>query len=583
MPSGNSDIQSLIREHAWLIRELAHDARTYHTNTVDEDSIAAWLLQWRDPRSVAMALKMLQQVSFIDGTILGKLLKSAVDKVPAHFRQSALLSTLGQTYDSAGLVAYTFAKACGETESKFVEQWIEIRALGDHAAKDRALVLLDDNVTSGTQLVQFFSEMRPHHVGPREHLSEPLSEDTLRALTQMCIYVAVGIELDDPKEKVRELEEQQGWKLSIVSGQRDTIDYLQCGSIWRTPEDVDFARWRISEVSRDLLKSKSWSEATLEQRLLGYGNRPKFTIFAHNVPKSLPAPFWKFGVVDSQVWVPLFPEQAEWTANGPQIREQRDRQIKEIDGELRASISRSTLTVVPAQALQPVAIDKAIGVEPQDGVVLIGDGDRRYTPNGEFVVDVNFYVLAGSSPISLLAVDFDYYAYGCLALKSERMSLQTRKWEVLEVSTDGELGAALRIPPESRCLLLYRRRFRPPLMNDAPVDCDGGDVVLTIKWRLPYEPVTRIHRSVFRIPEHGRGLTTAEELREPPRVTERELQFWHEAGRLSAEDFAALMAIDPVTRYRQTFTSNASDYGFGIEPRLVALMRELARSFKVPT
>jgi len=314
----------VLSENRDSIHKLALDFRTYYTNTLDEHSVLGWLLQWHDPPSIDLAFRLLQQIHFIDDSRLASLIQTALGKIPADVWESAVLTTAGRAYDSAGRVAYNLVKNLRLDERAFTQRWRETKELQPTGEADNSpIIMIDDNITSGTQLTQLFSEMTPRYEGEREHFHEPpFSEDQLVRLKKRRFYLAVAVALDDFSHNLNEIRDRLGFNVSVVYGERDGREWLSYGNaLWQTPEDAELAKQRISKLSRALFADKNWPEEKLANRLLGYGNVPKFTVFAHNIPKSLPAPFWKFGMTQHGPWMPLFPEREEWRQYGLNIRE----------------------------------------------------------------------------------------------------------------------------------------------------------------------------------------------------------------------------------------------------------------------
>jgi hypothetical protein len=324
--ASDSDVQQFMRTHAASISEIAGQARSYYTGTVDDGSVACWIRQWGDLRSMGIARRLLKHLHFIDENRLVALLDVAFHEVSDSERDSAVFALFGQPYESSARITYPFTKAIGLDENELSRRWRDLRRLADDVP-NCPVIMFDDNVTSGTQLVQFFSEMRPDYTERREHFDRPFSDAEWAALASRAIYLAVAVELDDSTKRVVEIRQKLGLNITVVSGSRDGKSWLTYGNeLWNSQEEAEFARERISVVSRMLLSDKGWREETLENRLLGYGNVPKLTVFSHNIPKSLPAPFWKFGMVGASPWVPLFAERAEWAQHCSTIRVELGRQ-----------------------------------------------------------------------------------------------------------------------------------------------------------------------------------------------------------------------------------------------------------------
>lgn len=65
----------IIAEAMGDVQELATRAQTFYTSTVTTELIVEWLLQFREPRAVQLALKVLRFIDFIDRTKLSILLR----------------------------------------------------------------------------------------------------------------------------------------------------------------------------------------------------------------------------------------------------------------------------------------------------------------------------------------------------------------------------------------------------------------------------------------------------------------------------------------------------------------------------
>lgn len=211
-------------------------------------------------------------------------------------------------------MTYAFLKGLGLPEDELAKRTCNADALDYRIEGLEALVILDDNVTSGTQLKRFFAEMQPSFTGAREHFAQPLSQRSFDALQKLKIYVLVAVGLGPGASAVEQDARKLGLNVEVFVGKEDLNRWFEYGSsrIWSTQKDADEFRQILKDYSRELLQPKGWPDEKLRERLLGYGNSEKLTVFAHNVPKSLPAPFWKLGTVNGTPWIPLFPEASEW-------------------------------------------------------------------------------------------------------------------------------------------------------------------------------------------------------------------------------------------------------------------------------
>lgn len=308
----------LISQHMHVLSKIADRCKTFYTGQVTIEAAAHWALQFRVPERVSIALDLLDHVHFIDGPKLAALLKEAHSKIPATHRDRAIIAAIGKAYDSGPTAGYGFSKSLGLSEAEETLRWRDSSAVlspADAEASGRSLILLDDNVTSGTQVERYFEEMFPEYDGEREHFPEPLSGAQLGILNETALYVIAAVELSDGRERVGAMAARRGLRISLHSGAKDFQRYLDAGSpIWRDQQEAARARALVADISRQLFEEKHWPPEVLADRLLGYGNLQKLTVFPHNIPKSLLAPFWKAGTYEGRPWMPLFPERREWNA-----------------------------------------------------------------------------------------------------------------------------------------------------------------------------------------------------------------------------------------------------------------------------
>lgn len=315
-----------IANNLQVIHRVADDCKTYFTGLVSPEGIIHWLLQFRDPNSVQIALRLLENIHFIDDSKLRHLLLTALGQVPLEVRQSAILVPTGRAHDSASLVGYVLSKSLGYSESELNKRLMGLPELEAHLTKDDsvpAIIFFDDNITSGVQFERFLRELYPSFTGKREHVSQPWPEAALQRLEKIPICMIVAVELaEEGATAVRTTAHELGLQVSLYSGQRDFTKWLEYGGpLWASKEKALDAISLIAETSRRLFADKlEWDFDKLEKRLLGYGNLQKLTVFQHSTPKSLLPPFWKFGHVNGIDWFPLFPDRGEWEKYSARIQ-----------------------------------------------------------------------------------------------------------------------------------------------------------------------------------------------------------------------------------------------------------------------
>ncbi|WP_426753914.1 phosphoribosyltransferase-like protein [Myxococcus sp. Y35] len=307
----------IIASNMMVVHRIADECKTYYTGQVTPDGIVHWLLQFREPAAVQVALRLLENIHFIDESRLGHLLLAAINKIPIAHRESAIFVPAGKVHDSAAHVGYVLSKALGYPEkelSRRLMELTEIEELLKQASPVSSIVFFDDNLTSGIQLKRFFQELYPSFEGEREHVSRPWSQEALERLKTTPIYIVVAVELSEGATDVQTAARELGLSVVVYSGRKDFVKWLEYGgALWASKEKAQAAVDIISKISRDLFADKAgWGDETLNARLLGYGNLQKLTVLQHSTPKSLLPPFWKFGRFDGNEWFPLFADRSEW-------------------------------------------------------------------------------------------------------------------------------------------------------------------------------------------------------------------------------------------------------------------------------
>jgi hypothetical protein len=260
--------------------------------------------------------------------------------------------------------------------------------------------------------------------------------------------------------------------------------------------------------------------------------------------------------------------QAVNSPNRPLLRMKKAEQE-----EVFLRVAERIFKTIPVQVDSALS-DQILAIEAKDGTVWFGK--EKYRGSGCFTVECNFYVLVGIEPVTLLGFTGLYYAYGCPSMSLPRTKLIIDHKEV-SLTLDDELRPQCELPANRRSTISYFCSFRPPLRCTQPADCDNGDIMVSISWRMASQLKTHVTNVIFRFTDTGiRQMEKADSLRQPPRVTDAELQAWYTEGKLTEQALEDLCRIDPVTRYMDAFNDNTtswriSETGF----HYTSLLREL--------
>ncbi|HSH68059.1 MAG TPA: hypothetical protein VLB84_20165 [Bacteroidia bacterium] len=310
----NESIKSLIIRKLPILTNLVEDFKHYQIVKIDLERIVYFLTQFESDEQVDIVIRLMEKIDFLNSKKFTFLLKKAYDQIAEDLLVTPVFCPLGGSHDSSSMICYPLLKELFDNEKETLNQVTTIDALGSTIRKQSpsVIVFFDDNITSGTQLSQFFKELILGDNDP-ELVRTPLSKDEYNLLKKLPIRICYAIQLDlKSKEVLNKLRSDYDLNIEICVGKFDFNNYLdfQTSNIKSEAESV-FAKNFIEKIAKELYIDKDWTKDTIYQRLLGYGNLGKVTVFYYNVPKSLIPIFWKTGIYKGKQWIPLFPETQE--------------------------------------------------------------------------------------------------------------------------------------------------------------------------------------------------------------------------------------------------------------------------------
>lgn len=296
-----------------LVETLAKRFSSYYTGDVTSSKILTFLYQFDEP-DIDGVLKLLTNINFLSKNKLHHLIKKCLDFCQLDNDENYIISALGDLHDSSSLFTYEIFKEKFSDESETLKHIFNASDLGKVLVenKPKKVAFFDDNITSGTQVYQFFTELILGAERP-EMVKTVLSKDQLTILQKSTIYLCYAIELSEQAQQtVDKIKAEFDVEIKLVSAIKDYNNYLSYESPFiETKKESQNLRKCIRKISRSLYKDREWNTNTVYDRLEGYGNLGKLTVFNHNIPKSLVPIFWKTGKYNNKMWYPLFPERSE--------------------------------------------------------------------------------------------------------------------------------------------------------------------------------------------------------------------------------------------------------------------------------
>ncbi len=313
---------------------------SYQIVNIDLNRIIYFLTQFENSQQIEIIIRLLNNIQFLDSSKITHLLKKAYQKIEPELLEKPLISSLGGIQDSSAVVCYQLLKQLFDSEEDTLNSIIDINSLGKHIEENKTsvIVLFDDNITSGTQLYDFFTELIKGKDKP-EFFKNTITPEQYELLKLIPIRICYAIQLSEKSnEIIDKIRRDFSLDLKIQVEKIDYDNYLEYGSnIMYNEEEEIFSKKFIKEISTALYEDKKWSTETVYSRVLGYGNLGKLTVFYYNVPKSLIPIFWKFGYYKNKPWFPLFPETQEYKKIVKSGEEFDFMKLEAIDGWVNSS------------------------------------------------------------------------------------------------------------------------------------------------------------------------------------------------------------------------------------------------------
>lgn len=324
-----------LEDNASLIRDLADKFQT-HYNRPNQEKIEGYLKQFQNPRWMKLALKLLQNIDYVDdGKILDMFREFYYNKLNEDKRKQAVFTILGGLQDSSSHIIYLCSKALGEGEKKGIKFQNLKDAIKTRKPQETTLIFVDDNIGSGKQAIRIFEEWLGVAEGQHEYVSK-LKENEIQWMkeTELIYFVFIGFR--EGMDALREELKKHGLSIFIFPA-KETSEYDRCleaGSlIFDNEEDRKEAIEMARTIGYELLKDKNWSDDLRKQRALGYGNSQKLIIFSYNTPTCTLPILWKWGTYHARRWQPLFPRREQKVPDIGHLKEE-EQQYKIIEGEI---------------------------------------------------------------------------------------------------------------------------------------------------------------------------------------------------------------------------------------------------------
>jgi HD superfamily phosphohydrolase len=259
-----------------------------------------------------------------------RLLENELTKVLDKFEDDKVIgiSHLGGVSDSGGRISYHLREL-------FEKNKLEPKEINDALIlKSDVLVIYDDNINSGFQLLNILAELlgeieflpKEFNLGEK-HLSPLVLSEAKARLKTIDIHFCFIIGFEGTEKKIKKLLEEHlkfdATKIHIHINKIFKINekiFNGGDSKFNHEKKLELKEF-ITTVGEELLKNENKSPEKIETCKLGYANAEAMAIFPYNIPTMTITAIWCKGErLDGVPWLPLA-ERRRRTKNGKFIGE----------------------------------------------------------------------------------------------------------------------------------------------------------------------------------------------------------------------------------------------------------------------
>ncbi len=255
-------------------------------------------------------LEFLQQLEIYNELMLENELRKVFDKIENKVKIG--LAYLGAVSDSGGRISYNL-------RDLFEEKNLESREINDSLVLNSdVLVIYDDNINSGMQLLNILAELTSEKdkLGEynlnEKHVSPLTNETAIAKIKNMPIHFCFIIGYEGIEDNVKKLlEEKIGFNTSNINihinikFKKDEKIFSGSNSKFQNSKKIELRDFLV-HISRQLLKSDGKNNENIEKRTLGYANAEAMALFPYNIPTMTITALWHNGELeDGEPWIPI--------------------------------------------------------------------------------------------------------------------------------------------------------------------------------------------------------------------------------------------------------------------------------------
>lgn len=279
----------------------------YEGDFISKKSICDWLLQF-NYEEIPLAITLLQNIKYWSRSAIADAFLMAFENHLSNLKKCQILR-LGGATTSANQLNYLWP----DVQAKLPKFSLEILDSAQQIKKEIPLILFDDNIGCGGQsitvLMQWFGISEDKWLVDEKHV-DPLSSDVISNFKSCpIIYLfATGqnsgkLNLVNFSRKLLKLDVD-----SYIVAPEDISCFRMASKIFDNETSLNRAKTAFEKAGLKALEDKSivWGEEKTKDRLLGYGNAGRLTVFYYNVPTTTVTALWKKCAYNEKFWNALF-------------------------------------------------------------------------------------------------------------------------------------------------------------------------------------------------------------------------------------------------------------------------------------
>lgn len=224
------------------------------------------------------------------------------------------LAYLGGAADSGGRLTYYIRNIVEKLKLK------DVQSLNEKMIQTSDVIIIyDDNINSGLQLLNIFAELLgkkddlPQHLRleNEEHLKELETEELKKDFKKKSIYLVYIVAVEGVEKKIKDLLhtylDMESDNINIIAS-RTLYDnekiFSGAESKFNHEKKIELRNY-LKDIGQKLLLSEGKKPERVESGKLGYANAEAMVLFPYNIPTMTVTALWCKGKIDDEIWIPL--------------------------------------------------------------------------------------------------------------------------------------------------------------------------------------------------------------------------------------------------------------------------------------